>query len=91
MDERLRRLERQVATGDLDALHRLLVEHLRVGLLKPIDPGIAEYKKKQAQEVAKRIDLNERCHPTKRMTAAQRKRARKLRGQRKRWGHHGYY
>ena len=85
MDERMRRLERQAMTGDLEALHRLLVEHLRIGLLKPVDPGIAESKMKQAQAAAKAMDLQERRRGNKRLTAAQRKQAREQRARAKGW------
>ena len=79
MDDRLRKLERQAASGDEGALHRLFVEHIRSGMLKPVNPGIAEYKKQQAQQAAKEADLRERVRGNKRMTAAQRKRARLIR------------
>jgi hypothetical protein len=88
MDEKLRRLERQAATGDLNALHRLFAYHLRIGILKPVDPLIVEQRKTVAQRAAKAIELQERRRNNKRMTAAQRKRARE---QRKRAGGRHYH
>jgi len=79
MDEKLRKLERQAITGNEQARHRLFVEHIRLGILKPVDPGIAEYKKQQAQEAAKKLDLRERTRGNKRMTPEQRKQVRRLR------------
>jgi len=73
MDDKLRKLERLAATGDKEALNRLLQEHLRLGLLKPVDSAWADYKKKQAQEAAKAIELRLRRQGFKRMTPAQRK------------------
>jgi len=73
MDQKLRNLERQASAGDPEALHRLLAEHLRLGLLKPVDPGWAAYKKKQAQEAAKKMELRLRSRGEKRLTAKQRR------------------
>ena len=78
MDDKLRKLERLAATGDKEALNRLLQEHLRLGFLKPIDPAWAEYKKKQAQEAAKKMELRLRSQGFKRLTPEQRKIARNV-------------
>ena len=83
MDNKLRKLERLAATGDKEALNRLLQEHLRLGLLKPIDPAWADYKKKQAQEAAKKMGLRLRKMGVKRLTPEQRKNARNL--QKRKW------
>lgn len=76
MDSKLRKLERLAAVGDKEALNRLLQEHLRLGILKPVDPAWAELKKKQAQDAAKKQDLQNRRRGNRRMTPEQRKAAR---------------
>ena len=73
MDLKLRELERQVACGNLNAKHRLFTLHIQLGLLKPVDPLIAEKLKKTAQDAAKLMDLAERRRGNKRLTPAQRK------------------
>lgn len=83
MDDKLRKLERLAATGDREALNRLLQEHLRLGMLKPVDAAWAEHKKKQAQEAAKKMELRLRAQGVKRLTPEQRKKNREH--QKRKW------
>lgn len=44
MDTHLRELERKAISGDSAAKHRLILKHIRLGILKPIDIDWARYK-----------------------------------------------